>query len=423
MKKMIALGWLCPIFSFFSVFLLLATPDFDPQKWAQERDILITDANAPAAYLFVELDAPAYAGAREDFRDLRVIDEKGAQIPSKVTVEQEDSGEEERGAEMLDRTQGPDGSSRFTLDLGADPPRHNRLQLDTDSLNFSRRATIETSDDNRNWATARDDGYIFDFSRDTTARFLTIDYPVSTRRYLRVTIWNGREAPIRITDASIFFQAERLARLVQWPATLTNQGREAKQRVSIWRLDLGVAKLPQSRIELRTPTRNFHRHVEIEGSTDEKFWRSIDSGEIFSVALERINREQLWVEFPETRYRYLRLRVFDYDDQPLTFSEARVYGHPRRVLFQREPGRAYRLLYGNPAAEAPRYDIEQLSSYLNLRQLATVKLGAERRLPPPALPAAKPWYERQPLWLWATMGLATIAIGALIYRLAKLTTG
>jgi hypothetical protein len=80
-------------------------------------------------------------------------------------------------------------------------------------------------------------------------------------------------------------------------------------------------------------------------------------------------------------------------------------------------------LYGNPAAEAPRYDIEQLSSYLDLRQLATVKLGAERRLPPPVTPATKPWYERQPLWLWTTMGLATIAIGALIYRLAKLTTG
>src|SRR5262249_25741800 len=126
----------------------------------------------------------------------------------------------------------------------------------------------------------------------------------------------------------------------------------------------------------------------------------------------------------EARFRYLRLNIFNYDDPPIKLSEVRLYGYPRRLLFRREPAKSYRLFYGNLAATAPRYDLEQLSPYLKIEQLATLSLSDERdNADFTASRAAEPWLERQPLWLWATLALAAAVLGTLIYRLAKLSAG
>lgn len=410
--------------TFGALLLILASPgDFNERDWARSRQILIEDANAAAAYLLVELDPAVYAGAQEDLDDLRIVDDRGAQIPSKLILESDERKEELRRAETLDSVISENGRTLLTLDLGAAPPRHNRVTLETSDRNFSRRVTIETSADNRTFAVARTDGYIFDFSRDETAQFLAIDYPASTRRYLRLAIWNEGQKPLTITDASVYFLLDREARLAEWPAKLTDSGRDQKKRESLLRLDLGSPKLPHSRLELATSARNFHRHVEIEGSRDGEYWSSIGDGEIFSVALDDFRREQLQIDYPESRFRFLRLRIFDYDDAPIAIGSARIYGRPRRLLFHREPGRSYRLLYGNATAAAPRYDLERLAPYLDPAQFKTVGLSAERTMEPEAPPKAVPWYERQPLWLWATMGIAGIVLGVLIYRLARLTSG
>src|SRR5437016_2863761 len=83
------------------------------------------------------------------------------------------------------------------------------------------------------------------------------------------------------------------------------------------------------------------------------------------------------LDYSEERFRYLHVKIFNYDDQPLKLSDARVYGYPRYLLFRHEPGKSYRLFYSNPAAAAPRYDLEQLSPYLKLEQLAMLKLAEE----------------------------------------------
>lgn len=404
------------------LFLFQGAPaEFNERDFARSRRIEIRDPKAPASYLLVNLDAAVYAGAQEDLDDLRVVTDDGKQVPSQVIVARDETREESRSTRLLDRMLSPERDTLFTLDLGADAPQHNRLLIETESRNFSRRVTVETSDDNRTWAVARGDGYIFDFSRDTSARFLTIDYPTSTRRYVRVRIWNEGEKPIEVEGAEVSFLIDREARLEQWPAKLENLGRESNRKTSLLRLDLGTPKLPHSRIEIETGASNFHRHVEIEGSRDAERWARVGEGEIFSVALERINRRHLVIDYPETRYRFLRLRIFDYDDQPLEISEARVYGRARRLLFRREPGESYRLLYGNARAAAPRYDLERLTPYLDLAALETASLSEEREVEAAAEAGGRPWYERQPYWLWLTMGAAGLLLGALIYRLAKMT--
>ncbi len=411
----------------FLIFGAIVQAALDPAGWGHARRIAVRDSAAPEAYLLVELDGEVYQASRKDLADLRVVDDLGNEVPLEIITPRDQSTEEEYGAEILDRQSLPDGTFKFVLDLGEDPPRHNRVELTTSSKNFSRRVAVEAGDDLRHWAFIRQDGYIFNFSRDTTAEYLLVDYPVSTRRYLRVSIFNPKEEPIEVSDASVSFYLSQPARTNPLAAVIKERIEDPKTKQTRITVDLGVAGIPSSRIELQTDARNFHRHVEIEGrdSLEEmagqirQYWSSVDNGQIFSVELERVKRRQIELEYAETRYRFLRLIIDNNDDRPLEISGIKVLGYPRQVLFRREPGRQYRLLYGNREAKAPSYDLTKIVSYLKLGELETVSLGEEM---PGALPPAapqRPWLDRQPIALWITLVLAASILGGLIYRLAR----
>lgn len=394
----------------------------DWKDWPRSREIVIPDASAAAAHVLVTLDGAVFASSQRNLQDLRIADDQGGEIPSKLVIPHEATRTEARPAGILDRTRESSGDFRLTLDLGPDPQRHNRVSIETPDRSFSRQVRIETGDDNRQWGIARGDGYVFDFTRDAKARYLEISYPVSAKRYVRVTILNGNQPPIRIDGAAVQFSIEQEEKRTDWPVAVQSNVVDQKLRATVMQLDLGYEKVPTSRIELRTSADNFHRHVEIEGGNrageERPVWTAVGSGEIFSVALGETRRRQLWIDYPETRFRFLRVRIFHYDDRPLEIQGAAISGRPRQLLFWREPGRSYRLLYGNPEAPAPRYDLEQLSSYLDLTQLRVLSLGEEHRQAPPP-PAAKPWFDRQPFLLWGTLLAAALLLGWLILRLAR----
>jgi hypothetical protein len=163
--------------------------------------------------------------------------------------------------------------------------------------------------------------------------------------------------------------------------------------------------------------------VELEGSNEQKSWAYLGGTEIFDIEVDRLRPQHLRLDYREAQFRYLRIKVFNYDDQPIKFSEVRVYGYPYYLLFRREPGKSYRLFYGNPSAAAPRYDLEHLAPYLKIEQLPVASLADERDNQEFARRARESWLERQPIWLWATLVVAALVLGTLIYRLAKLSAG
>lgn len=408
------------------IFPLCVLADFESGRWPRSREILISDKQATSDYALVELDGKVYEGALPDLRDLRVLDDQGKESASKIILKREVEGEQERPLTIINQSLAPGNRSTITLDLGVNPPRHNRLRLETSNHNFSRRVTIESSDNNRIWELVRDDGYIFDFSRDTTAQYLTVEYPLSTRRYLRVSIENKNEAPIRIDDAEILLFTTQSATLADLPVKLLSQEQDKKERTSVLMLDLGYTKLPSSRIEFETNAKNFQRRIEISGSNDsqalnkenEYLWQHTGSGEIYDIQIDERHPQQLRVDYPEARYRYLRLRVFNYDDQPITIQRVAVSGYPRHLLFKRDAGRGYRLFYGNAQAISPHYDLDQIATYLNLEKLSVVKLGDEQRTDATSK-RDESHLPQSPMWLWITLIGAGTVLAALIYKLAR----
>lgn len=98
---------------------------------------------------------------------------------------------------------------------------------------------------------------------------------------------------------------------------------------SLFMLDLGEQGFFNNRLTIDTSSTNFSRKVEIEGSDDRKVWYKVKSeGYIFDVSEEYKTRHTT-LNYPENRYRYLKVIIWDYNEKPLKITGAQLY---RRVV-------------------------------------------------------------------------------------------
>jgi hypothetical protein len=131
-----------------------------------------------------------------------------------------------------------------------DELKHSRLRIATAETNFRQRVRIETSDDNRFWAVAREDGYIFDFTQgDKKLSALTVDYPVSTGRYVRATIfgWTTTGAIAEVWSA---YRLEQPAQRYIVDGVTPERTEDPATRTSLLTLDLSQPGLPSDRVRL-----------------------------------------------------------------------------------------------------------------------------------------------------------------------------
>jgi hypothetical protein len=399
----------------FSAWPLMAA--FDPAPWQFRAQIHVLERGRLAVFPF---DRALYSRMRPDLADLRIVRQEGGEEAPYIIETVEGSIEELTcSPAILDRSATAEPAVRLTLDLAACPGgrRHSRVLLSTAESNFRQRVRIETSDDNRYWAVARDDAYIFDFTQgDRKLSALTVDYPVSTRRYTRVTVF-GWSNPGAIAGASAAFRAERPAEYYNIDAVAPERVEDLETRTSLLTLDLGQAGLPHSRVRLEVDSPAFHRGVEIESSADRLKWTRVAQGTIFRVATE----ESVALSFPQRHDRYLRLRIFNGDNRPVPAPRVYVETPRRLVKFMAPGGGAYWLYYGNPSARAPVYDLAMTLS----RQeppLETAPMVQQWESNPGYVPPeepSKPWSERYPQALYTALGFAVIIMGVVTVRFLR----
>ena len=113
---------------------------------------------------------------------------------------------------------------------------------------------------------AREDGHIFDFTQgEKKVSALTVDYPVSTGRYVRATIfgWTSADA---IADAWSAYRVEQQAERYIVAGITPERTEDPGTRTSILTLDLSQPGLPSDRVRLDVDRSDFHRAVELESN-------------------------------------------------------------------------------------------------------------------------------------------------------------
>jgi len=406
------------------IVLSLARPslaDFSRARWAYFKE-LRPGSDIRADYAEFSLDKEVYSGSRRDLADLRIVNGQEREVPFKLLEERGTVTDTPYAPELLNKSAVPGKYASFMLDLGKPGRVSNRIEIYTSSTNFMQRVDVAGSQDGTQWATLRDDGHIFDFSHEYRARSTTVSYPENTYRYIRVRLWNLDEKPIAIAGANVYWRKVEPAKemlLYKGKGSVTQNSEERSTDIVV---DMRSAGLPGQRAVIASPDTNYNREVEIAGSKDRKEWTELGSGYILKYDMPKLKAEESGVEYSEAGWRYIRVRIRNYDDQPIGVSGVEVYGISRRVFLPYKPGLSYRLYYGNAEAEMPVYDFQQTFKYHLSQPAVTLQLGRESKNPDFSMPiATKPWLEANPWVIWVVLAAGVILLGLLIIRLVLQT--
>jgi Protein of unknown function (DUF3999) len=269
------------------------------------------------------------------------------------------------------------------------------------------------------WFVLRDDAAICDFSsKDDTVKIDRIPYPASIYRYIRVRIMNGQEPPLIIRHPRVIAESTpaRILRRRAPVAVMSSDDAEVKQSVFV--IDAGYRNLPLSGIVLSAGDKNFYRSVQVLAGNDTAHMVFVQSDVLYRYDTPRFTDERLSLDFPEVRGRFLKLIVYNHDDQPVDLS-VKEYVSPEYAIVMHSVAEPLKLFFGNTKAPSPVYDLQHTLQYVDLQQSRIVSPGPIATNPSYAPVDIRPWTERNPIILWIAFGVVFVVLGFLIVRMVR----
>lgn len=402
---------------------LTALAAADAPRGAWERRI-----EAPAGKVVVTLDRDVYERARRDLGDLRVLDDRDRQAPYLLETARDEPDAAPRRPRVLNRTFVRGRSSSVTLDFGS-PVLKSAIALSLGGDNFRRRVLVEGRNRHETgWETLTDGAYVFAVPGPAAARFEAVTLPENNFQFLKVTVHNGPDetAPVEIADVWTLPQERRRPREqeTEVPLRAAHDERARETRLVI---DLGARHQPFRGVALDVADARFFRGVVVEARREpfrpgeEPLWQALAAGTVYRYGEDGRAHEQLRVD-ATGRERMLRLRIQNRDDRPLELRRVSVLAPVERLVFDAEPGRAYRLSYGSDALDAPVYDVTRTVGDPAL----WIAQAAEGRLGPPARWSGReprvPWTERHPALVWGGLLALVVLLGTVTWRALRAGT-
>ncbi len=408
---------------------LVALPlfaDLSQDSWKFFKPIVLPSGLSDGALVEVSPDVEVFANAAPLLWDLRVVEvDTSQEVPYKLLVERGEQRRSSIAVTIRDLGVVPLQYTTFVADLGKEGVLHNELEIQTPSRNFQRHVVVEGSSDSKTWALLQAKGQIYDFTiqeRHFTQRYVRVQYPDTTVRYLHVRILNDGEPPLEVTGATAYSSQELPPRETGLAAAIVKREENPVDRKTVMVLDLGSQGFPSSHLSLDIRQENFNRQVSLEGSNDADKWVLLQSAEgIYAYNTPKFVGSKLSIGYPESPYRYYRLTIFNQDDPPLTISSARAHGYLRKLIFAASPSKGYRLYYGNLGARTPSYELERIFPYLVTENLPQAMLASQAGNTFFAVPKepVKPFTERNAWLLPAAVALAGVLIGLFLANLLR----
>jgi hypothetical protein len=375
-------------------------------------------AQAPNAkgQSYAVADESVWQHSRPDLGDLRLYSGK-SEIP--YTVETERGSSEIQRKELRVLQPGRvDGKTQFLLDMSG-IAEYDRVELRLAAKDFAAHARVDGNDDlhGNHWS-ALGSTTLYDLSKEKLGHNSTLQIPLATYKYLRVTI----DASLKPSDilggaAEVTRPQKAVWQAIRSGPTIEQQGKDTLVTFSI------PENVPVERavFEIDAAQPNFRREVEVRGGNGQSF----DTGEITRVHMQRggqkIDVDQESVDVQGIGTGVLKLVVHNGDDTPLKIAGVSLQQFERRIYFEAAPGTQVELYYGDPKLEAPIYDYAKL--FQRDENAGQVQIGIEKANPAFAgRPDERPWSERHPALLWGAILAAVLILGGMALKSIRTAT-
>lgn len=365
--------------------------------------------------------------ARPDLGDLRLFDANNREIPYAIRVRRDVDEKREIPVHMFNAGFAGPSTSEVSVDLGENPGEHNEIEIETLGQNFRRQVVIEGSDSGREWRTLNSNGVLFSFtSQNAVAESRRVTYPTSRYRYLRVRVSRDQmeddETP-QVINVKVTMAVREKGWRQSWQVPvpsyqlLRNQGAHA----SAWIIDLG-ARTPCDQLSLNIADDSFSRPFQVESIDDDQKMRVVARGDLTRHTGDQA--KPLVIVFDqEENVRQLRLQITDYSNPTLNISTIEASAPARELVFElKEPAsESLRLFFGSANVTAPHYDFEkELQTRVSqqpVNSAITVVLPNREYKPEPL-----PLTERVPWLIYVVLAVASIALGYVLFSLARTAT-
>jgi hypothetical protein len=370
------------------------------------------------------VDGTMWEHARPDLGDVRMYS-GGVEVPYVVQTEAGAAVREQVDCKVLQPATVA-GNTQFVLDM-TQTEEYSSVHLELQTKNFVAHARIEGANDvhAKDWALLGS-STLYDFTSEGLGHNGTLQMPVATFRYLRVTL-DGVVKRDEVTGAKTGVgrgEAARWATVGEHP-TIAQQGRDTVLSFSL-PADVPVERV---RFEIDGGQPNFVRSVEVQSveilDANEKVERLVGNGTITKVHLVRggkkIDQEDFDVPMFTRGRGALKIIVRNGDDVPLHIAGARLQQLERRIYFQKPAASVATLYYGNEKLGAPSYDYAKLFQVdSTAAESPLLAEGMNAAYQKPADP--RPWSERHPAAMWTALIGAILVLGAVALRSLKSAT-
>ncbi len=367
----------------------------------------------------VALDSELHRTASDGYTDVRVIDDRGLEIPravEKVLLNETRIVHRSVGSRAASVRELPGNRIEAEFVLARPEYRADGFDVVTPLRDFARAVSVSGSRDGVVWQPLVQNADICDYSRYLDVRRTEVVLPPGSGPNFRIEIGNasedriqplvklvsqkgGQDSGAEIRTQELLRTPFRMDRIAFWKneSVVENQQEARREwdlplpmvvedaREKATEITVDTARLPLNRVMLVSTSRNFSRRARIQIQIVENGvarWRALTEARVRDVDLPGFVRSDLEIDFPEQRVRQLRVTVLNGDNPPLTGLRLRGFGPVYRVLLLAEPGRAYRLLYGAERMAPPVYDLDSVLTPVRQGLKPTVRtLGPSRENP------------------------------------------
>jgi hypothetical protein len=416
--------------------LLLATicrgASIDLNKWQYTAEVTVE--GTAGEYCALVLTPEIYNVARTDLADIRLIDRNGNQIPYILARDEDRTETVKYNPAILNRSTDANGNALATLDFGGQTVK-NSIEVETAGDNFRRTVKVEGSNDNVQFFIIVDRAYIFAVSDKSRHRFSGIDLPSNDYRYIRITVspMTAEETKPAINEVRAFKIEKKPAQKQLVEMTQTEHFEDVNYHTSNYVYDLKFRRLPVVEIELNIDDASFYRCVTIQGrdaatqkvkidsednrqrfSEIEVPWNTITTDAIYrytDAAGKKYERLALPIRWREA-YKYIRVVVSNYDDQPITIRWASAKMVPNKIIFPALSDKSAKLYVGNESASHPQYDLaRRLTNPMQIKTTQAALAGLTDNPAAGKTQTKQPWTEQHKILLLAILVVVVFVLG------------
>ncbi|RLS39376.1 MAG: DUF3999 family protein [Planctomycetota bacterium] len=441
--------------------LLLATLSLaESPRNHLHRDIQVPARNQPTLTT-VTLDPAIFLKAAGGLADLRVVDGDGV-VESHLTRRLTKPQSQERWSESQGETitAGPleGGGFRMVVRLRPGQGKPTRIRIVSPLHDFENRLLVEGMAADGS-AQHLAEGVLADYHSMIDFKIDSIQFAPGNFREFRITV----EKPTLLQEAALLeltrqagktetervnivrspFRIDRIdflsveeVRGVDTPVTETVElpglsiktDLQKKQTV----VEFQTGRQPLAGVELASPSGNFRRAARLErrvATAPAPAWRVMASGTLNRFSFQGSSHEQVRLSVDETRLDDWRLVIDNLDSPPIGIEGLRLLVVPIQVVFVATPGQTYHLEFGDPAAQAPAFDLSGIEALLALKApVLAAQWGEITQTSSVADPelAGKNWGAILLRQTWL-LGMVLLVLGALLcvglFRAAKQVGG